>query len=62
MAIADANVFKLLVIFRDTTNGPHCQKHLAVALATGNQTVNLESIAPHSGMYLRATSKYVMVM
>lgn len=25
-----ANVFKLLMIFRDTTNWPHCQKHLAV--------------------------------
>lgn len=25
-----ANVFKLLMIFRDTTNWPHCQEHLAV--------------------------------
>lgn len=53
-----ANVFKLLMIFRDTTNWPHCQKHLAVI--TGSRKSDCK-FRKHGSLFRNAPQSYLQI-
>lgn len=53
-----ANVFKLLMIFRDTTNWPHCQEHLAVI--TGSRKSDCK-FRKHCTMFRNAPPSYLQI-